>query len=171
MEFFETVKARHSSRAYSDKKVDEDLIQSILQAVNRAPSAGNFQSFEIFVVKDEEVRKALVPICFNQEFIAQAPVSLIFMTNSERSLSTYGEMADSLFSYQDATIACAYAELAVTALGMSACWIGGFKDDELHSLVHAPAEWKTNSILCFGYPADNPEATSRRELSSIYTCI
>ena len=47
MEFFDALKARHSIRAYTDMPVEEKMLDKILEAVNQAPSAGNFQAFEV----------------------------------------------------------------------------------------------------------------------------
>ena len=41
MDFFELVKARRSVRAYEPQAVEEDKLEQILEAANRAPSAGN----------------------------------------------------------------------------------------------------------------------------------
>jgi nitroreductase len=50
MEFFATLTARHSIRAYAGTPVEVEKLERILEAVNQAPSAGNLQAFEIYLV-------------------------------------------------------------------------------------------------------------------------
>ena len=56
MEYFDVVQARGSIRKYKPDPVGEELLQRIFESVNRAPSAGNLQAFEIYVVRDEHRR-------------------------------------------------------------------------------------------------------------------
>ena len=50
MEFFEVLKARHSVRIYVDRPVETEKLDRVLEAINRAPSAGNLQAFDVYVV-------------------------------------------------------------------------------------------------------------------------
>ena len=68
-------------REYSSEPVPDELLTIILRSINQTPSAGNLQAFEVFVVNDQEHREALVKAAYDQEFIGQAPVVLIFCTN------------------------------------------------------------------------------------------
>ncbi len=70
MEFFEVLDARHSIRAYDSRPVEGEKLQRILEAVNGAPSAGNLQAFEIYLVCDEGGKTALVKAAGDQEFLA-----------------------------------------------------------------------------------------------------
>ena len=68
---------------------------------------------------------------------------------------------------QDATIACAYAQLAATALGLGTCWIGAFDDSMARIIAGAPATWQPVAILPVGYPADTPKPRERRALDDL----
>ncbi len=46
-EFFELVRARHSVRTFTARPIEPENLQPILEAANRAPSAGNLQAYEI----------------------------------------------------------------------------------------------------------------------------
>lgn len=54
----------------------------------------------------------------NRGFIAEAPVCLVFCADPARSAATFGERGARLYAVQDATIAAAYAQLAIVAAGM-----------------------------------------------------
>ena len=59
MEFLELAKQRFSCRMYSDKKVEKEKIDRILEAARVAPTARNYQPQRILVLKEEEYLKKL----------------------------------------------------------------------------------------------------------------
>jgi len=65
----EAIKKRQSVRSYQDKEIPEEILQQILEAGRLAPSASNRQGWKFIVVKDENLRKKLVPACKNQKFV------------------------------------------------------------------------------------------------------
>lgn len=160
MLFSELLLKRRSIRAYQDKAVDASLLEKVLQAANRAPSAGNLQAYGIAVVRDAARRHELTQLTFGQNWIEQAPVLLVFFADTERNRKTYGDMAE-FFALQDATIACAYAELAASAAGLGACWVGAFDDAKVKAIVGAPDSWRTIAFLPIGYAAEAPELRER----------
>jgi len=167
MDFFELVVQRHSIRAYRPTPIEEEKLIRILETANRAPSAGNLQAYEIVVVRSQETKRALAAAALNQTFLAQAPVVLVFFANKSRSAAKYGRRGSELYALQDATIACAYAQLAATALGLATVWVGAFDDESVSQILHAPSDWRPAAILPIGYPAERPEPTPRRPLSSL----
>ena len=68
----EVIKKRQSVRSYQDKEIPEDVLQQVLEAGRLAPSASNKQSWKFIVVKDEDLRKKMVPACKNQKFVGEA---------------------------------------------------------------------------------------------------
>lgn len=161
------IRNRHSIRAYKDKEVEEDKLQKILEAANSAPSAGNLQAYEIFLIRDPYKKKALSEACLDQEFIAEAPVVLVFCSNPSRSSWKYGKRGEELYSLQDATIAASYAQLAATALGLSSVWVGAFFEREVLKILGNPEGLRPVAIIPIGYSAEEPFITGRRKLKDI----
>ena len=167
MDFFAVVRARHSIRAYAARPVESEKIRRILECANAAPSAGNLQAYAIVVVQDPERRKALARAALDQDHIAEAPVVLVFFQDPRRSAIKYGRRGALLYALQDATIACAYAQLAATALGLGSCWVGAFDEQRVREIVRAPRELIPVALLTIGYPAESPWITGRRALHDL----
>ncbi len=167
MEFFGVIKARHSIRAFTARSVEPEKLQAILDAANRAPSAGNLQAYEIFAVTRRACLSALARAAVNQEFIAQAPFALVFCAHPARSAKEYSQRGASLYCLQDATIACAYAQLAATALGLASVWVGAFDDTQVREAIGAGKELQSIAILLIGYAGERPETTWRRSLANL----
>jgi nitroreductase len=167
MEFFDTVKNRHSIRAFRTQRVEDDKLTKIIETVNLAPSAGNLQAYEMVVVKDPRRKRDLAKAAWGQDFISQAPVSLVFLARPERSSRKYGRRGNELYCLQDATIAAAFALLATTALGLASTWVGAFDEEAVAKAVEAPGGRRPVVILAVGYSAEGPEITPRRPIGEI----
>lgn len=167
MDFFEVIEKRRSVRAFVDTKVEEDKLQQILQAANHAPSAGNLQAYEIYSVTLPSKKRELARAALQQNFIAGAPVVLVFAAHPARSECKYKERGVRLYSVQDATIACCFAMLAVTALGLATVWVGAFQDEAVREVIGAPPGVIPVALLPIGYAAEEPPATSRRDLDEL----
>jgi nitroreductase len=167
-DFFETVRHRHSVRKYQpDMPVEIEKLHAILEMACAAPSAGDLQSYRVLVVRDPVERLALVHAAHEQIFIAEAPVCLVFCAEPARSATAFGERGAKLYALQDATIAAAYAQLAIVAAGMSSTWIGYFEDEQVRAALGLEPELIPIALLSLGYPAELPEPSSRRRLSEV----
>lgn len=162
MDFFDAVAARYSSRSYKGTAVDEKNIRYITETIQKAPTAGNLQSYEVFIVKDKAKREALMRAARGQHFVAEAPVIFVFFADARRSSEKYSARGESLYAVQDATIAAAYAQLAASALGLATCWVGSFDEREVERICNSPNNLRAVTILPLGYPADKQEKKPRR---------
>ena len=167
MELFEAFRQRYSVRAFQNTPLSEQSITAILEAANGAPSAGNLQAYEIVVVRDADRKRELAKVSLDQFFLADAPVVLVFCANPERNRDKYGDRGTERYCVQDATVACAYAQLAATALGLGTCWIGAFDESAVGHVINAPAAWRPIAILPVGVPADTAKARGRRFLADL----
>lgn len=166
MKFFDVVRKRRSVRKFVTQEVTDAQIRQILEAANRAPSAGNLQAYEVHVVRNAQLRQRLDAASGNQGAVAQAPVVLVFCAVPSRSAVKYGAKGEQLFCIQDATVACAYAQLAATALGLSSVWIGAVHELEVvkETLRLDDGLWPI-AFLPIGYPAQAPSPKPRRPLT------
>ena len=167
MEFFEVLKRRRSTRAYAAKPVEAEKLHKILAAANAAPSAGNLQAYEIYHVTDPQKKRALARAALEQDFVAAAPEVLVFCAHPARSAPRYRQRGVRLYALQDATIACTFAMLAATALGLATVWVGAFNDEAVSKVLGAPDSHVPVAILPIGYAAETPELTLRRPLEEL----
>ena len=157
MNFSDLIESRHSCRAFEDAAVGKEELQTILDAVTSAPTAGNLQAYAVKVVLDKDSKRNLAHAAYGQDFIQQAPVVLVFFAVPELSAVKYGDRGANLYCIQDATIACTYAHLAATDLGLGSCWVGAFDGKMVEQCMYAKWSWKAIAILPIGYPLKNSE--------------
>lgn len=151
-------------RDFDSREIKDSELQTILRAANAAPSAGNLQSYQIVVVRSQKHKIAVAKAAYGQDFIASAPVILVFCANPSVSSAKYARRGAELFCIQDATIAASYAQLSVTALGLASVWVGAFEENLVKKIVGG---LKPVCILPIGHAAGAPEITSRRRLDEL----
>ncbi len=167
LDFFTLIQARRSVRAFKSTPIEPVKLELILRAANRAPSAGNLQAYEIYVATNQEKRQALAKAALGQEYVAKAPVVLIFCAHPALSQQRYMQRGVELYSLQDTTIACTYAMLACSALGLASVWIGAFDENIVYQIIGSPHGLRPIAMLPIGYPAEEPHLRPRRSLDNI----
>ena len=158
---FNVMLNRRSQRKFESKPVEDWKMEMIFAAADTAPTAGGFQGFEIFHVKNPQVRKKLVDAANRQPYV-DAPEVLVFCMNPARVKLNFSQEIINKFSVQDATLAAAYAQLAAHALELSSVWIGMI--DEKKVMDALGTELVPSSILCLGYPQKMLQPKPKRNL-------
>ena len=167
-DLFTVMSKRRSTRKFTDRIVETVKIDKIIAAADTAPTAGNFQGFEIFYVKSPEKKQQLVEACNNQPYV-HAPVVLVFCKNPSRVKLNFPEEILRKFAIQDATLAAAYSQLAAQALGLSSIWIGMFDEQKVMKIINT--DLIPSSVLCIGYPKQDKFPKPRRNLKEIVHAV
>jgi len=167
MNFFNLIKKRTSVRSFTERPVQKDEVEKLLQAANSAPSAGNLQAYEILVIKEDSLQESLAEDAHGQKFIEKSPVIFAFLQDAARSTEKYRERGE-LYSIQDGTIAATYLQLAAVELGLGSCWIGAFNEEKVKEDLDTNK--KPLALIPVGYPAKSSGGDSpRRELDDLVT--
>ncbi len=167
-DIFRVFSTRRSTRKFEKTKVEDWKIDKILSAADVAPTAGNFQGFQVYLIKNKKTKKALVEAANKQPYV-DAPVVLVFCTEPSRVKLKFPPEILEKFSLQDATIAAAFSLLAASGVGLSTIWIGMFDEEKVKKILGT--ELRPSSILCIGYPDKKKPPKSRRKLKDLIKVI
>jgi nitroreductase len=166
MEFYEVIRTRHSVRRFSDRPVEAEVLQRVLEAARLAPSARNAQEWRFVVVRDPLRRAALKEAAQGQSFVGEAPVVIAACAEHEGRRMLCGQLAYSI----DVAIAVDHLTLAACAEGLGTCWIGRFDEPRAKAALAIPPDEHVSivALLPLGYPrsAEIPEK-QRLPLSAI----
>ena len=162
MDTLTAIRKRRSIRRYLDTPVEDEKLQQVLEAARLAPSARNRQEWKFVVVRDQAVKDKLAEST-KHKFIATAPIIIAGVGLTPDSVMRCDVPTDAV----DLAIAMANITLAATSLGLGTCWIGGFEQDLAREALGVPEKYKIVELLSLGYPAEQPEERSRKELSEI----
>jgi FMN reductase [NAD(P)H] len=161
---FNVMLNRRSQRKFEDRPVEDWKIEMIFAAADTAPTAGGFQGFEIYNVKDTKVKADLVEAANKQPYV-NSPVVLVFCMNPSRVKMNFPPELLQKFSLQDATLAAAYAQIAAHALGLRSVWIGMIDEEKVKQALST--EFVPSSILCLGYPQKLLDPKPKRNLKDL----
>lgn len=78
MDLLDKLNWRYAAKAMNGEKVAEDKIERILEAARLAATSSGLQPFEIFVVKNQEIKEQIKPIAWNQSVITDCSHLLVF---------------------------------------------------------------------------------------------
>lgn len=167
MEVFESIISRRSIRKYKDKQVPFDNISTILQAGKYAPSAGNLQAWKFIVVKDDNRRKALAEACLQQYWMEQAPVYIAIIGEPEKMDRFYGARGRRLYTIQSCAAVVQNMLLTAHSLGLGACWVGAFDEDEVRRIMSLPEQVECHAIITIGYADEKPEMPTKYRMEHL----
>lgn len=160
-EIFERV----SIRKYLDKTVEKEKIEKILRAAMAAPSAGNQQPWEFYVVTDKEKIKALSECSPYSGCAANAPVVLVPCYRTE------GLMFPE-FDKIDLAIATENALLEITSLGLGGVWLAvapiSERVENVTKVLDIPDTLVPFALVPFGYPNESRPQQDRYEEARVH---
>lgn len=163
---------RSSCRRFSEQKIPEHVLETVLEAGTHAATAGNLQPYSIIKVEESENKKKLAEMC-EQSFIGKAPVLLLFCLDLHRNerwakLQTAPYTATSSFrhfwvSFQDTIICAQNICTAADSMGLGSVYIGTVIDKpaELQTMFKLPKGVFPVVLLCLGYPVTRPKVAEK----------
>ncbi|MDR0441756.1 MAG: NADPH-dependent oxidoreductase [Candidatus Accumulibacter sp.] len=175
----ETIKkqlSHRSIRAFSDKAVPEDVVNTLLAVVSRTATSSGLQLCSIIRVTDAATRRRISAVC-GQEYVNQAPEFFVFVADCCRNAAIAREQGfdgesvcgmDSFFqAFTDACLAAQNVTTAIESLGLGAVFFGSILNDpqELIDTLGLPELTFPVVGIGFGYPAQDPQLKPRMDVS------
>ena len=164
MNFEEIIRKRTSVRKFSNKKLEKEKLEKILEAGRVAPTAKNNQPIKIFVVNSED---GIAKLNIASRCIYGSSCVLVICGNKEQAYhkndySTY-EM--------DSCIVATHMMLEATNLNVDNIWIESFDEKILREQLNIPNELIPVCLLPLGYKTDdcplNPLHDKRKPIEEI----
>jgi nitroreductase len=150
----ELIKNRWSPRAFSDKLVSPEVLQSLFEAARWAPSSNNEQPWAYIVAtKDspENFEKSLGALVeFNANWAKKAAVLVIAVAQLAFSKNN----APNRNAQYDVGAASLQLSLEATARGLVVHQMAGFDPETAKEAYDIPQGWEPIAAMAIGYPGD-----------------
>ena len=164
MEFEEVIRKRTAVRKFSDRKLEKEKLDKILEAGRLAPTDKNNQPIKIYVVQSNE---GIDKIDKATKCRYGAKTVLIICGNKEQSFKK-----DDFTTYEmDSCIVATHIMLEATNLGVDNIWIEAFDENILRKEFSIPEELVPVCLLPLGYKAEdcpmNPLHNIRKSIEDI----
>jgi len=150
MEFESVINLRESIRDYSDKKVEDEKINFVLECARLAPSWTNKQCWQFIIVKDKKIIEELSKTSIINRWLKNAPVIIVACGDPKQS----GTRNDIEYYIVDVSIALEHIVLAATDKGLGTCWIGGFNENKVKKILKIPKHIRVIALTPLGYVAE-----------------
>jgi nitroreductase len=175
MNVLEAITKRRSIRVYKSTPVEQKTLDIILEAGRQAPSWANTQTCRFVVVQDSTVKTQLADNSTaagsrNNGVIKQAPVVIAACAELNRAGFREGKPSTDKEGYWfmfDAALALQNIVLEAQELGIGTLYIGAFDAKKAGEVLGVPNGYSCVALLPLGYPAEQPEARARKEISEI----
>ena len=155
---------RVSIRKYQDKPVEKEKTLAILRAAMQAPSAGNQQPWEFYVVTNKEKLNALSRVSPYAGMTKDAPVAIVAAYRKECRMPEYAQI--------DLSIAMENLWLETDAQGLGGVWLGIAPIEErmkaVEEILNIPDTLRAFAIFPYGYPAETRKQQDRYEEDRIH---
>jgi nitroreductase len=162
---------RQSDRSYSDKPVENEKIERIIDAGRMAPSACNAQPWKFIIVIDPEIKTKVSEAASSKllglnSFVNQAPVLIVVVRERANMSSRIGTTVKNRdYSLIDIGIASENICLQAKAEGIGSCMIGWFDEKMVKKALGIPPSKRVELIIPLGYPEKGTREKRRKPAS------
>jgi len=196
-EALERLMRRQTIRRFRAECVPRPVIERLIDAAARAPSAHNRQPWRFCVVQDQGGKAALADamgrrlradrgrdgddtaaiaadVERSRSRITEAPVVVavcLTMAEMDRYPDPRRAQAEHRMAVQSTAMAGQNLLLAADAQGLGACWMCAplFCPDEVRSALALPQDWEPQGLILLGYPAQPGRNRPRKPRNRIVT--
>ena len=155
---------RVSIRKFEDRPVEREKLLEVLRAAMAAPSAGNQQPWEFYIVRDRARLEALSRVTPYSGCTAGAPAAIVSAYRTELWAPAYAQI--------DMSIAMENLWLACGGQGLGGVWLGIAPIEDrmraVEEIVGIPEGQRAFAIFPIGYPAQTREQQDRFDESRIH---
>jgi len=169
---------RRSIRRYSQRPVEDSLLNGLLDEALRTQTMGNLQLYSVVVTRSEALKQQLAPAHFNQPMVTQAPVVLTICADFNRTsqwarcrqadpgydnfLSFINAATDALLYTQ--TLCCLMDEQ-----GLGYCFLGTtvYQPQLIIDVLKLPRLVMPVATLTVGWPDEEPPLSDRLPLKAV----
>ena len=181
-EFWRLVRERRSIRRYQSRTIPPDLLRSLLEAANWAPSAHNRQPWRFCAVTSVEVKQQLSARMgerwqrdltadgADSNFIERrvrisharltGAAALVLVALTMEGMDVYADedrnQSEWTMAVQSTALAAQNLLLAAHYYGLGSCWMCAplFVPELVRDVLDLPESWHPQALITLGYPAE-----------------
>lgn len=191
MQFRDLIRKRRMIRRFTGEPVAPDVLDRIIDAGNRGPSAGFSQGVSFISITNRDTRLKVGELCGEHGYIAagfgpfvsDAPVQVVICTSEATYRERYSQpdkrraaARDPMFSvpywYTDAGAALMLVLLAVVDEGLGSAFVGIHDQPGMRNLLGIPEDVTPVGVVLIGHPAEDKRSRSlkrgRKPLTEVH---
>ncbi len=158
------LRSRRSIRKFTEKKVEQEKINLLEEAVLRSPSSKNGNPWEFLFVDNPAIIEELSQSKpHGAAFLANAPLAVVVLADENK-----GDVW-----VEDCSISSILLQITAQSLGLGSCWVQIRKrphdenqtaEQYIRELFDLPENLRVLSVIAIGYPAKDRTGKPFEEL-------
>lgn len=159
MDTYQTICSRSSVREYKKESIEKKILEVLVDAGRRAPSARAVEPWDFIVLTNKTVlSKISAMVAANAPFLKDAASCIVIVCK------------DTKYYLEDGCAATENILLKAVEEGLGACWVAGDKKDYAHELLNmlnVPVDYKLVSLISLGWPSREKKQHKSRSLDNV----
>jgi len=165
-----------SIRKFKPEPVDPAVLDVILKAGVRAPTAGGLQHYSLVVVDDPAIKERLAGKPDPRPSVIEAPVVIVALVDEYRMKRWFAlndapfyndHLVNLLHGFWDAVIALHNIVVAAESLGLGTVYIGAVLSMDIADILKTPEYVFPAGMVCIGHPDETPPLRPRLPLEAV----
>ncbi|WP_378951390.1 oxygen-insensitive NADPH nitroreductase [Pelosinus sp. sgz500959] len=159
----ELLKSHTSVRNFTEKQIDDQLLNQIIQSSQYASTSSHIQAYTIIRVKDQAKKQTLAALVGDQKYVVECPVFLVFCADLNRLEKACnmnnveiekGYTETFILATVDTALVAQNIMIGAESVGLGGVYIGGIRNNpqEVCQLLQIPHHVYPVFGMCLGYP-------------------
>ncbi len=149
------IMTRTSVRSYTDRQVEDSIVNKILRAGMAASTAANQQPWQFVVVTEQNLKDSITSAFEYTKMVEHCSFAVVVCGDMDNLFK--GDMPDGGFWVEDCSAASENMLLAAHALGVGGVWCGIYplkdRENRLREILSLPSNLTPLNVMAFGYPS------------------
>ncbi len=180
MDVIQAIKERRSIRKFKEEKIEHHVIEQIIEESSYSPSWKHTQIPRYIYLENKElINKIADEMILGFDFNAQtlkgcAGVMIVTYVTKRSGYErdgSYSTPKEDRFEMFDAGIASQTLCLSAYEKGIGTVITGYFDEDKIIKLLDISQNQKIGTLICMGYPEEDPNTPKRKPVTELLTFL
>jgi nitroreductase len=161
---------------FEDKKINDELLNTIVRAAMPAPSTADVQPWEIIAIRSKEQKQEISGAMLDshlrshtggeqrRHWLTEAPLILVVCLDHIRAKVRFGERGEKVFGIQDTGFAIQNLRLIALENGVKSCLLREFDVDRVAKILDLPIHVEPLVLVVMGFSQIEPKEITHLEL-------
>lgn len=163
---FDIMRKRHACRQFDPRPIPREILDKLVYAAHRAPTAGNAPYRFVVVVSDQTLLRMVRLV--SPGFYGDCSAAMFICTNVDVARKSGSDVLEEI-AHIDAGAAAENVILAAYSLGLAGSFIRSYSESAVSKLLRLPENCRTELLISIGYPARDEQKPLKKRNGATLT--
>jgi nitroreductase len=163
---FDILRKRHACRQFDSRPIPREILDKLVYAAHRAPTAGNAPYRFVVVVSDQTLLRMIRMV--SPGFFGDCSAAIFICTDVDVAKQSGSDVLNDI-AHIDAGAAAENVILAAYSLGLAGSFIRSYSESAVSRLLRLPESCRTELLISIGYPARDEQRPLKKRKAATLT--